>query len=104
RSGPGNGFSNTFRRSHLCQRLQAEFGEKEKPDLEGLAIPVTVAGRLMRNRGAFLVIQDVSGQIQLYINRKSLSPEQLELIKSFDLGDIIGASGQLQKSNKGDLF
>ena len=104
RTGPGNGFSNTFRRSHLCHQLQTEYGEKEKPALEALSIPVTVAGRLMRNRGSFLVIQDVSGQIQLYINRKSLSSEQLELIKGFDLGDIIGASGQLQKSNKGDLF
>ena len=63
-----------------------------------------VAGRLIRNRGAFLLIQDGSDTIQLYIDRKGLSAEVLEAIKSWDLGDIVASSGVLCKSGKGDLY
>ncbi|MBE9540357.1 MAG: lysine--tRNA ligase, partial [Proteobacteria bacterium] len=59
---------------------------------------------LIRNRGAFLLIQDGSVQIQLYINRKVLGEETLADIKSWDLGDIVAASGPLHKSGKGDLY
>ncbi len=100
----GNAFPNKFRRDSYAQDLQNEFGEQSKPALEELAKPVKVAGRIIRNRGAFIEIQDVSGRIQLYVNRKALAAEQLADIKSWDLGDIVGAYGTLQKSGKGDLF
>jgi lysyl-tRNA synthetase class 2 len=100
----GNAFPNKFRRDSYAQDLQNEFGEETKPALEELAKPVKVAGRIIRNRGAFIEIQDVSGRIQLYVNRKALPAEQLADIKSWDLGDIVGAYGTLQKSGKGDLF
>ena len=100
----GNAFPNDFRRDSYAQDLQDQYGEEDKPALEIKALPVKVAGRIIRNRGAFIEIQDVSGRIQLYVNRKALSPEQLADIKSWDLGDIVGAFGTLQKSGKGDLF
>jgi len=100
----GNPFPNDFRRDSYAQDLQDQYGEEEKPALEEKALPVKVAGRIIRNRGAFIEIQDVSGRIQLYVNRKALAPEQLADIKTWDLGDIVAASGTLQKSGKGDLF
>ncbi len=100
----GNAFPNDFRRDSYAQDLQNTHGEKDKPELEMLALPVKVAGRIIRNRGAFMEIQDVSGRIQLYVNRKGLAPEQLAEIKTWDLGDIVGVVGVLQKSGKGDLF
>ncbi len=100
----GNPFPNDFRRDSYAQDLQDQYGEEEKPALEEKALPVKVAGRIIRNRGAFIEIQDVSGRIQLYVNRKALAPEQLADIKTWDLGDIVGAFGTLQKSGKGDLF
>lgn len=100
----GNAFPNDFRRDSYAQDLQDTHGEKDKPELEILALPVKVAGRIIRNRGAFMEIQDVSGRIQLYVNRKGLAPEQLAEIKTWDLGDIVGVVGVLQKSGKGDLF
>jgi lysyl-tRNA synthetase class 2 len=63
-----------------------------------------VAGRLIRNRGSFLLIQDGSDQIQLYVNRKGLDEETLADIKSWDLGDIVAATGPIHKSGKGDLY
>ena len=46
--------------------------------LEAAGREFAVAGRLVRNRGAFLLIQDGSDQIQLYIDRKGLAEEALE--------------------------
>ncbi len=100
----GNAFPNDFKREHFAQDLQAQYGEHDKQALLDLNLSVCVAGRIMLNRGAFMVIQDMSGRIQLYVNRQALSPEALEAMKHWDLGDIIGARGLLHKSNKGDLY
>lgn len=100
----GNAFPNDFRRTAEAAELQTGFGDESKEDLEAASREFAVAGRLIRNRGAFLLIQDGSAAIQLYINRKVLSPEALDYIKSWDLGDIVGARGPLHKSGKGDLY
>lgn len=100
----GNAFPNDFRRSAFAAQLQNQYGDKSKEELESLSIEVSVAGRVMLNRGAFLVIEDVSGRIQLYVNRKGLDEQTLALIKSWDIGDIVGAQGLLHKSGKGDLY
>lgn len=100
----GKAYTNSFRRDQFCQDLQDEYKDKTKPELEEMAVPVKVAGRVMRNRGAFLEIQDMSGRIQLYVNRKGLEKDVLADIKTWDLGDIVGIEGTLQRSGKGDLF
>ncbi|HEY0664036.1 MAG TPA: amino acid--tRNA ligase-related protein, partial [Thiobacillaceae bacterium] len=100
----GNAFPNDFRREQYCADLQAHYADKSKEELEALGLRVSVAGRVMLNRGAFLVLQDMTGRLQAYVNRKTLSPEQLEQIKGWDLGDIVGTDGVLCKSGKGDLY
>ncbi|RLQ23810.1 lysine--tRNA ligase [Seongchinamella sediminis] len=99
-----NAFPNDFRRSAEAGELQREYGQSSKEELEAADRHFSVAGRLIRNRGAFLLIQDGSDQIQLYVNRKGLDEDTLAEIKSWDLGDIVGASGPLHKSGKGDLY
>ena len=100
----GIAYPNNFKPSHFSADIQASHSEEEKALLESQAIVMSVAGRVIRNRGAFMVIQDMSGQIQLYINRKTLDEATLTMIKTLDLGDILGAKGTLSKSNKGDLY
>jgi lysyl-tRNA synthetase class 2 len=95
----GNAFPNTFRRDSYAEDLQQAHGEKSKEELEAAAIRVSVAGRVMLNRGAFMVLQDMSGRIQLYVNKEARA-----FAKIVDLGDIIGVSGVLHKSGKGDLY
>ncbi|QLF92162.1 lysine--tRNA ligase [Pseudomonas sp. ABC1] len=97
-------FPNDFRRDSYCADLQKACEGKSKEELEALAIPVKVAGRLMLNRGAFMVLQDMSGRIQVYVDRKGLPAETLEAIKTWDLGDILAAEGTLARSGKGDLY
>jgi lysyl-tRNA synthetase class 2 len=99
-----NPFPNDFRRSAVAGDLQAEYGDHSKEALEEANREFAVAGRLVRNRGAFLLIQDGSDQIQLYINRKGLDESTLAEIKGWDLGDIVAGRGPLHKSGKGDLY
>ena len=100
----GNAFPNNFRRDSLNQDLQSELGQFDKNYLENLNRTASVAGRVMNKRGPFIVLQDSSGQIQLYVDKKTLPECLLEEIKSWDIGDIIGASGPVHKSGKGDLY
>ncbi|MGB1173580.1 MAG: lysine--tRNA ligase [Marinobacterium sp.] len=95
----GQAFPNTFRRDSYAEDLQAEHGEKSKEELEAAGIKVSIAGRVMLNRGAFMVIQDMSGRIQAYVNKEARS-----FAKQLDLGDIVGITGELHKSGKGDLY
>ncbi|MBL0949939.1 MAG: lysine--tRNA ligase [Pseudomonas sp.] len=100
----GIAFPNDFRRDSLCAELQKQYEGKSKEELEAAAIPVKIAGRIMLNRGAFMVLQDTSGRLQVYVDRKGLPAETLEAIKTWDLGDIIAAEGTLARSGKGDLY
>ncbi|MCM2973119.1 lysine--tRNA ligase [Larsenimonas suaedae] len=97
-------FPNDVARDDLAADLQAELGAFEKPELEQKDRHAKVAGRIMRKRGPFIVIQDVSGQIQLYVDKKGLPTDVLEDIKSWDIGDIVYGHGPVHKSGKGDLY
>jgi len=100
----GKSFPNDFRPQNHADELQQKYQNYSKDDLAANPINAIVAGRIMLSRGPFMVLQDVSGRIQLYIDRKNLDSEQLDLIKSLDLGDIVGVCGNLSRSNKGDLY
>ncbi|CBV43727.1 lysine--tRNA ligase [Halomonas elongata] len=100
----GSAFPNDFRRDSLAAELAAELGDKDKAELESLGRPAAVAGRILRKRGPFIVIQDASGQIQLYVDKKGLPAETLEDIKGWDIGDIVAGRGPVHKSGKGDLY
>ena len=99
-------FPNKFRRDSLAADLQEQFKDASKEELleAGDKNKVKVAGRIMLNRGAFMEIQDMSGRIQVYVNRKVLDKAILKEAKGWDMGDIIGAEGTVQRSGKGDLY
>ena len=96
-------FPNEFVRQHIAEDLHSLCGNKSQKELEKLALETTIAGRIVRMRGPFVVIKDASGQIQLYMNNKSF-PKDLALeLKSLDLGDIIGVKGEVFKTGKDEL-
>ncbi len=97
-------FPNDFRRDSLAAELERDYGDRDSEQLVALDRRVTVAGRIMARRGPFLVIQDGSGTIQLYVDRKTLTEPLFEAIKHWDIGDIVGAGGPLRKSGKGSLY
>lgn len=99
----GNAFPNDFRREHKAADLQKAYGDKSKEELEALGKQVTVAGRVMAKRGPFMLMQDGSGQIQLYAD-KAAQQQLKETSGLWDIGDVVGVTGQLHKSGKGDLY
>ena len=99
-----NAFPNHFRREDYAQRLQDELSEKGKEELEVLDRKASIAGRIMAKRGPFMVLQDMTGRIQVYVDKKLLPAELITEIKTWDIGDIISATGPVHKSGKGDLY
>lgn len=97
-----NGHPNDFRRENMAGELQTEFGHLDKEALADLAKPVSVAGRVMRRGGPFVGVQDMSGSIQFYLGKKL--QKESDAWNHLDIGDIVGASGVLHKSGKGDLY
>lgn len=103
----GNPFRNDFKRDALAAELQQRFAEHSAEQLKEAAVRVTVAGRLMTKRvmgkASFAHIKDMSGQIQLYVKRDDLPEGHYAEFKKWDLGDIIGASGLMFRTQKGEL-
>ena len=104
----GNPYTNQFKRDSLALDLHAQHENKSKEELEGESIKVAVAGRMMSRRimgkASFAHIQDMSGKIQLYVRRDDLADGIYnDGFKKWDIGDIIGATGTIMKTNKGEL-
>jgi lysyl-tRNA synthetase class 2 len=103
----GIAYPNTFRRDSLSGDLRNQYKEASKEELEEKSIQVTVAGRIMLQRimgkASFITIQDMEGQIQAYIRSNDLPEGQYEDFKTWDLGDIVGVSGQLFLTKTGEL-
>ena len=108
RENGGIAYPTDFRRNVVAGELLAEYAEKSKEELEAEPLRVKLAGRMMTRRvmgkASFCHIQDMSGQIQLYVTRDAL-PESFynEQFKKWDIGDIIGAEGVLFKTQTGEL-
>lgn len=103
----GVAFPNTFRRDTVAAALHAEYGDVAGKDLEVRAIQVKLAGRLMAKRlmgkASFARLQDMSGSIQLFLQRDALPEGIYEAFKSWDIGDIVGVEGLLFRTKTGEL-
>jgi lysyl-tRNA synthetase class 2 len=103
----GVAFPSDFRRDALAADLFANYHELANEALQAKKIPVKVAGRIVLRRlmgkASFLHIQDVSGRIQLYVKQDALPEGVYEAFTHWDLGDIIGAEGELFKTKTGEL-
>ncbi|HUR86427.1 MAG TPA: OB-fold nucleic acid binding domain-containing protein, partial [Solirubrobacteraceae bacterium] len=103
----GNAFPNDFRRKDLAADLHRSHGQKTKEQLEGEKPKATVAGRMLLKRvmgkASFATLQDMSGQIQIYINNDVTGANVHEAFKHWDMGDILGVEGTVFKTMKGEL-
>lgn len=100
-------FGARFERTHQSQEVISAYQDLTKEELEEKAIEVTIAGRMMTKRGkgkaGFAHLQDLEGQIQIYVRKDSVGDDQYEIFKSSDLGDLIGVTGKVFKTNVGEL-
>jgi lysyl-tRNA synthetase class 2 len=103
----GQAFPNDFRRDAMAGELLAEYDEKSAEDLEAEPRRVAVAGRMMAKRimgkAAFTHVQDMTGKIQLFVQRDAVGEDVYAAFKGWDIGDIVGGEGTLMKTKTGEL-
>ncbi|MCK9532005.1 MAG: lysine--tRNA ligase [Gammaproteobacteria bacterium] len=102
----GVAFPNDFRRNVVAGEIHAKYHDRDAEALAATPVRVSIAGRMMSRRvmgkAAFAHIKDMSGQIQLFVQREMLG-ETYEDFKRWDIGDIIGAEGELFRTKTGEL-
>ena len=68
---------------------------------------VSLAGRLMSKRGmgkvSFCDLQDSTGRIQLFVKIDELGEEEFEYFKKYDIGDIVGVTGEVFKTKTEEI-
>jgi lysyl-tRNA synthetase class 2 len=102
-----NPFGGKFNRTHTSKEIKDQYGQLTKEELAEKNYPVTIAGRVMTKRGkgkaGFAHIQDIDGQIQIYVRKDTVGDEQYELFDTIDIGDIVGVEGVVFRTNTGEL-
>lgn len=100
-----NPYPNDYKPEHTSADVIAAFGEIEQieaPDAE-----FSLAGRIIARRSfgkaAFIQLQDRKGRIQIYVRKDDLGEEMFAQFESFDIGDIIAASGFPFRTKTGEL-
>ena len=103
----GPAFPNDFRRDSLAADLHAQHDDAEPEALQAAGIEVVVAGRMLAKRvmgkASFASLRDLSGDIQLFVQRDSLPDGVYAAFKQWDLGDVLGARGTLFRTRTGEL-
>ncbi|MBS4221066.1 lysine--tRNA ligase [Bacillus sp. FJAT-49711] len=100
-------FGKRFERTHDTKEIKELYDQLTKEELDEKAVSVTIAGRIMTKRGkgkaGFAHIQDLPGQIQIYVRQDGVGEEQYSLFNTVDLGDLVGVTGTVFKTKVGEL-
>ena len=102
-------FGSKYERTAYSSDLKEEwdaFSKEELAEKEDQS-ETMIAGRLMTKRGkgkaGFAHIQDINGQIQIYVRKDQVGEADFEIWQQADLGDIVGVKGVMFKTNTGEL-
>lgn len=100
-------FGHRFERDFLNKELHDKFEDKTKEELIDLDVKATIAGRMVAKRGkgkvGFADLQDKTGRMQLYIRKDEVGEEMYHIFKRSDLGDFLGVTGDVIKTDMGEL-
>lgn len=108
-----NPYAYRWKSTHSAAQLQAQYADLENG--QEVEVEVAIAGRIMNRRVlgklAFFTIQDETGHIQLFLDRKKIkaamdtaNPEAFGQLKALtDVGDFIGVRGSIRRTDKGEL-
>jgi len=103
----GRAYPNGFQRDSLSSDIVEKFDDLDKEAIAEIQETVTIAGRIMTRRimgkASFVHIQDMGGRIQVYVKGDLLEDGNYEDFKHWDIGDIIGVTGEVFKTNKAEL-
>lgn len=92
-----------FHRTMTNAELAEKYADIEADTLTGDII--TVAGRVYssRNSGMFMDIHDASGKVQIFSHKDTTAEEVRALLPLIDIGDIIGVTGEVRRTKRGEL-
>ena len=92
-------FHRTMTNAELAEKYAGLEDDVETQDV------VTVAGRVFssRNSGMFIDLRDASGKIQIFSHTDTTPEAARELLPLIDLGDIIGVTGIVRRTKRGEL-
>ncbi|HGH5543722.1 TPA: lysine--tRNA ligase [Staphylococcus pseudintermedius] len=102
-------FGEKFERTGTAETLKAQWDQYAKEELaeKETESHTVIAGRIMTKRGkgkaGFAHVQDLSGQIQIYVRKDQVGDAQFGIWNTADLGDIVGVEGIMFKTNTGEL-
>lgn len=86
--------------THHSQEIKDNFDA-----LEGKK--VSIAGRIMSKRimgkASFCNVQDLQGDIQVYVARDNIGEESYADFKKYDVGDIVGVEGEVFRTKTGEM-
>lgn len=103
-----NPYFNQFYPDINSKKLNEKYHSFTKEQLvENPTNEYKVYGRIMmlrdQGKAAFLSLKDQEGNIQVYLKQEELNPQDFEVFKLLDLGDVIGVSGKIMKTNSGEV-
>ncbi len=98
-----NPYPYSFDKTISAKALQEKYAQLEAG--EETTDVYSVAGRVMaiRNTGMFIDLQDDSGKIQIFSHKENVSEEQMKVLKLIDIGDIVGFTGTVRRTPRGEL-
>ena len=100
-------FGERFERTANSKELHEKFDADTKEDLKEKGLTASVAGRMMTKRGkgkvGFAHLQDREGQIQIYVRKDEVGEEPYAIFKHADLGDFFGVTGEIMKTDTGEV-
>ncbi len=84
-----------------------KYNSSTKEDLETTEHTVTIAGRILALRkmgkSAFLHLYDGEAKLQVYVRKDLMAEQEFQVFKLLDIGDIIGVSGKLFRTQSDEL-
>ena len=100
-------FGKRFERTHNSAELHELFDQRTKEELAEMNLSASIAGRIVTKRGkgkaGFAHLQDREGRIQIYVRKDQVGDEPYEVFKHADLGDFFGVSGEIMKTDTGEV-
>ena len=103
----GQAYPNDFRRDTKAEELRLAYEQRSAESLETVEDRFAVAGRLMAKRvmgkASFAQIQDMSGRLQVFVQRDAVGEAVYKDFKTWDIGDIIAVNGAVMKTKTGEL-
>ena len=103
----GDAYPNDFKPSIRSSDVINLYESKTREELDSLSFNLSVCGRIITQRimggVIFITIRDNGTLMQIYLNKKEVGEDLFNIVKHWDIGDIIGVSGTLFRTKTNEL-